>query len=187
MAALDKNGNGIVEQQEFVSLLEDAMASGVTMKTGLIGLPNPSKQDAAPKTDNKTLLDTVRPQDRLNSKQVIEYLNKLLEVDKRLGETPEDDIEKLFDKIQKWKLKAGDLDAQEKMITKKLKPVEPLQVHNMKTALELLTRIKGEIKLDDDEVSVILYSSLDRDWFTNLIIMQGDFLKWFNMNFEGET
>ena len=73
------------------------------------------------------------------------------------------------------------------MITKKLKPVEPLQVHNMKTALELLTRIKGEIKLDDDEVSVILYSSLDRDWFTNLIIMQGDFLKWFNMNFEGET
>lgn len=73
------------------------------------------------------------------------------------------------------------------MVAKKLKFRELIKVHNVKTALELLDDIKEEIKLTDDEISVIVFTSIDRDWFTNLIILQGEFLKWFNLNFEGES
>jgi len=40
---------------------------------------------------------------------VIEYLKKLLAHEANVGD-PQDDIAKIFDKIQKWKEKAGDLD-----------------------------------------------------------------------------
>ena len=73
------------------------------------------------------------------------------------------------------------------MVAKKLKFHEVIKIHNMKTALELLDGLKEEIGLNDDEVTIIIYTSLDRDWFTNLILLQGEFLKWFNLNFEGES
>jgi hypothetical protein len=34
---------------------------------------------------------------------------------------------------------------------------------------------------------VILFTSLDQDYFTNLLISAGQFTEWFNINFEGET
>jgi|TARA_B110001450_G_scaffold252174_1_gene273444 hypothetical protein len=73
------------------------------------------------------------------------------------------------------------------MVAKKLKFREVIKIHNVKTAIELLEELKEEIGLNDDEITVIVYTSLDRDWFTNLIILQGEFLKWFNLNFEGES
>jgi len=67
-----------------------------------------------------------------------------------------------------------------------LKPKNKLKIHNMKTVLQKLNELKSKIGLDNDEISIIAYSSIDRDWFTNMIIMQGEFLKWFNLNFEGQ-
>ena len=57
------------------------------------------------------------------------------------------------------------------MVAKKLKFHEEIKIHNIKTALELLDGLKEEIGLNDDEVSIIIYTSLDRDWFTNLILL----------------
>jgi len=73
------------------------------------------------------------------------------------------------------------------MVAKKLKFKEVIKIHNVKTAIELLEELKDEIGLGDDEITVIVYTSIDRDWFTNLIILQGEFLKWFNLNFEGDS
>jgi len=73
------------------------------------------------------------------------------------------------------------------MVAKMLRPKEKLKIHNMKTVLIKLNELKSKIGLNNDEISIIAYSSIDRDWFTNMIIMQGEFLKWFNLNFEGES
>lgn len=66
-------------------------------------------------------------------------------------------------------------------------PKEKLKIHNIKTVLAKLNELKPAIGLSDDDVSIIAFSSIDRDWFTNMIIGQGEFLKWFNLNFEGES
>ncbi len=42
-------------------------------------------------------------------------------------------------------------------------------------------------RLTDDEELIIVYTSVDPDWFTNMIIESGELLKWFNINFEGES
>ena len=72
-------------------------------------------------------------------------------------------------------------------MAKKLQPVEAIKIHNIKTAMAKMNQLKPEIGLTDDEISIILYTSLDQDWMTNLILLQGEFLKWFNLNFEGES
>jgi len=198
MMAFDISGNNIVEQKEFVELIENAMiytnsdqlpasprggdSPPVNAKRAS---PKGKNQDAVPMPATLNLVDTINSQDRLNAKQSINYMKELLEVEKRV-EDPNDDIEKIFDKITAWKKKAGDLDQQEKMVAKMLKPKNKLKIHNMKTVLQKLNELKSKIGLDNDEVSIIAYSSIDRDWFTNMIIMQGEFLKWFNLNFEGE-
>jgi len=41
--------------------------------------------------------------------------------------------------------------------------------------------------LTDEEIWIIIFTSLDHDYLTNLILMQGEFLKWFTLNFEGES
>ena len=97
-------------------------------------------------------------------------MNRLLECESRIHE-PNDEINVIFNKIQIWKEKAGDLDKQEKMVAKKLKFKEVIKIHNVKTAIELLEELKDEIGLGDDEITVIVYTSIDRDWFTNLIVL----------------
>jgi hypothetical protein len=73
------------------------------------------------------------------------------------------------------------------MVSQKLKPIEPIKIHNLKTVMLKMNQLKPEIGLTDDEIMIIVYTSLDHDWFTNLIVLQGEFLKWFNLNFEGES
>jgi hypothetical protein len=51
-----------------------------------------------------------------------------------------------------------------------LKPKENLKIHNMKTVLVKLNELKKAIGLSSDDVSLIAYSSIDRDWFTNMLI-----------------
>ena len=196
MKAFDANGNGIVEQREFVELIENATdgagasnppAPSNARDRGAASQPrNLGNQDAAPKVAVLNLVDTVNPKDRVNAAQSIEYMKELLACEKRVA-GPSDDIATIFDKITAWKQKAGDLDAQEKMVAKVLKPKEDLKIHNMKTVLIKLNELAEPIGLSKDEISIIAYTSIDRDWFTNLIILQGEFLKWFNLNFVGES
>ena len=41
--------------------------------------------------------------------------------------------------------------------------------------------------MTDDEITIIIYTSLDHGHLPNLLVMAGEFLKWFNLNFEGES
>jgi hypothetical protein len=50
-----------------------------------------------------------------------------------------------------------------------------------------MSEIQQDIGLTDDEVSIIIFTSLDLDWMNNLIVLAGEFTKWFNINFEGES
>jgi hypothetical protein len=73
------------------------------------------------------------------------------------------------------------------MVAKRLKHKDKLKIHNVKTIFQVLNGLKDEIGFTDDDLRIIVYTSIDHDWFTNLLIMQGEFLKWFNLNFEGES
>lgn len=43
------------------------------------------------------------------------------------------------------------------------------------------------IGLTDDELMIISYTSIDHDNMNNLIVLAGEFMLWFNLNFEGES
>jgi len=47
--------------------------------------------------------------------------------------------------------------------------------------------LKRDINLTDDEITIIIYTSLDHGYLPNLLLLPGEFLKWFNLNFEGES
>lgn len=64
---------------------------------------------------------------------------------------------------------------------------DAVQIHNVKTLKNKLKSLQKDIKLDNDEITMIIYTSIDHEFLTNLLIMQGEFLLWFNLNFEGES
>lgn len=100
---------------------------------------------------------------------------------------PRDDIEAIFNKIQKWKQTFGDLDQQEKAVARTLKNSRnKVQIHNVKTIKAKLDEFKNDVKLTEEEITILIFTSLDHDFLTNLIVLAGEFLKWFNLNFEGE-
>jgi hypothetical protein len=75
----------------------------------------------------------------------------------------------------------------EQMVAAALKPKTRLKIHNAKTLINKLKEHQGVIGLTDDEIMLIVYTSIDHDYFTNLIVLQGEFLKWFNLDFSGEN
>jgi len=81
----------------------------------------------------------------------------------------------------------GDLDEQEKKVSQKLRPVERIDIHNIKTVLLKMQILSPEMKLTEDEVSMITFTSLDLDFFTNMLMSQSDFTEWFTTNYEGEN
>jgi hypothetical protein len=50
-----------------------------------------------------------------------------------------------------------------------------------------MAEIKEECDLTDDEIMLIIYTSLDHDYLPNLLFLAGQFTMWWNLNFEGET
>ena len=62
-----------------------------------------------------------------------------------------------------------------------------VKIHNAKSLLKKLQSLQKEIKLTDDEIMIMIFTSLDFDWFTNLLVLAGQFTMWFNLNFEGES
>lgn len=41
--------------------------------------------------------------------------------------------------------------------------------------------------MTNDELTIIVYTSLDQEYLTNLICLSTEFLKWFTMNFAGDS
>lgn len=118
LKAFDLNGNGLVEQDEFVRMIEMAAGSSadtanfkkVSSAVGGGASQKKALQAAKDSGNSLTILDTVRPQDRLTHEEVINYLKGLLQCENRVQD-PIDDIQVIFEKISAWKKKAGDLDA----------------------------------------------------------------------------
>ena len=50
-----------------------------------------------------------------------------------------------------------------------------------------LNELKDDIGFTEAEIYIIVFTSLDHDYFTNLLVLAGEFLKWFNINFEAES
>jgi hypothetical protein len=89
----------------------------------------------------------------------------------------------------KWKKKFGDLEKQEKAVQLKLKNEGASfvsNIHNVKTIMIKMLELQDEIGLSNDEVTIIVYTSLDLDWFNSMLVLASEFTKWFNLNFEGE-
>ena len=75
------------------------------------------------------------------------------------------------------------------MVGQKLKAsdVDPILIHNAKTLRQKLDSMNSEIGLTDSETTLLVFTSLDVDWFTNLLILAGEFTKWFNIDFSGDS
>jgi len=56
---------------------------------------------------------------------------------------------------------------------------DKVKIHNVKSLTDKLKELEKEIGLTEDEIRIIIYTSLDHDYFTNLIVLAGEFLKWF--------
>ena len=71
----------------------------------------------------------------MTAQQMVDRFTALLKVEGAIG-NPIDEVETIFDKITKWKKgkENRDSEAQEEFIAQKLKPLEALSVHNIKTA-----------------------------------------------------
>lgn len=147
-----------------------------------------SKKSAKSAKPPKEMKDLVHKKDRLTYLEVIAYLIDLKEADARVKD-PLKNIEEIFDKIQKWKEAFGDQEKQAAAVTHALKqaPEDRLDVHNVRTLATKLQTLQQAIGLSDDEMYIIIYSSIDHDNLNNLIVHAGEFLMWFNLNFEGES
>ena len=72
------------------------------------------------------------------------------------------------------------------MVHNALKPKKKIKIHNYNTLLTKLSELQAAIGLTDTEIKIIIFSSLDHDYLTNMIVAQAEFLQWFTINFEGE-
>jgi len=61
--------------------------------------------------------------------------------------------------------------------------MEPIIVNNFKSIMLKMDQIKHEIGLKDDEVRIIVFTSMDMEYFNNLIILEAEFNKWFYLDF----
>jgi hypothetical protein len=52
------------------------------------------------------------------------------------------------------------------------------------TALDIMNELNKEIGLTDKECQFIIFSSIEHEYFNHLLLMQGEFIKWFTINFE---
>jgi len=117
LKAFDASGNGLIEQDEFVGMVERAMNSSAdtgqySKISGALKPPGKAKgavQKPKEGGASVTMVDTVRPEDRLKASEVIEHLKGLAQCENRVQD-PIDDIQAIFQKIQAWKEKAGNSD-----------------------------------------------------------------------------
>jgi len=139
-------------------------------------------------SEGVNLSSLVRPQDRLPIPEMLGFMQEILQTGARVKDAAAC-ANSIFNKILAWKKRAGDLDAQEKMVARVLRqrPGDEVNIHNVRTAKQKLAEFSRGVGLSADEVNLLVYTSLDMDWMTNLLIQAGEFTKWFNINFEGES
>lgn len=147
------------------------------------------KEDPDQLEGQESLADLVKPQHKMTVPEVIERLQGTLEVNKRVKKNVKVMLKQISDKICAWKKKFGDLEEQDKAVARRMRNTGELRVkvHNVKTLEMKLAEFCGDIGLTADELHLIVFTSLDHDYLTNLIVLAGEFLKWFNINFEGEN
>lgn len=189
--ALDVSNNGILEEQEFINIMRKAIQSGSEtakfqkITSALTG--SPVKRATHKRSENSCSHDQkVKPEHRLTPAEANNYFKKLVATASKVTNI-ESLIKGIFDKIQAWKELMGDLDLQDKKVSLKLRPVEKIDIHNIKTVMLKMQQLVPEIKLKDDEVSVIVFTSIDHDFFVNMLISQNDFTEWFTTNYAGEN
>jgi len=73
------------------------------------------------------------------------------------------------------------------MVSAKFANNENIDYHNIKTKFRQMATIQNEIGLTQDEVTIICFTSLNEEYFTNLLVQAGEFTMWFNLNFAGES
>lgn len=75
------------------------------------------------------------------------------------------------------------------MVASKMKqsPINPIDLHNAKTLRVKLAEFTSEIGLTNNEVTFLVFTSIDMMWLTNMLINAGEFTKWFNIDFAGES
>ena len=194
--AIDQNGNGFIEQDEFVRLMDMAIGSNAdtgsynkiagALKGGGGGGANKPKNVA----DTVKFQDTVHEKDRMDSTEVIGWLNKLVAVDGKLNTDDHvDTFQNICQKIQTWKdrIGGGSSEMTETMLAKALKAKSPVKIHNVKTIMQVLNAIAKDIGLTETDIMLIVFTSIDHDYMTNLLIRQGGFLEWFSIEFDGNS
>ena len=58
----------------------------------------------------------------------------------------------------------------ETMLARALKAKSPVKIHNVKTIMLVLNAIAKDIGLTETDVMLIVFTSIDHDYMTNLII-----------------
>ena len=142
------------------------------------------------KADTVKYIDTVHPKDRMTSSEVIDWLNKLIEIDNHLNtDAHVETFQAICEKIEKWKQREGKCSSEaiEDLLKNSLKPSTPVNIHNVKTINEVLMRLMRPIGLTEIEIILIIFTSLDQDYMTNLIIKNASFLEWFSIEFDGNS
>lgn len=58
---------------------------------------------------------------------------------------------------------------------------------NAKTLLKIAEQLRSDIKLFDDEITAILFTSLDHEFLPDLLCLPGEILEWFLIDFSDDT
>jgi len=102
----------------------------------------------------------VDPADKITPDMLKFFLQKLIDSEQQVAESLEE-ISAIAEKIKVWKEKFGDLQAQDRAVFKALKPEKRIKVHNAKTLYDKLNTIQQDIGLTSEEVTIIVFSSLN--------------------------
>ena len=73
------------------------------------------------------------------------------------------------------------------MVRSKFANQDKIDCHNVKTMFREMGNLQNEIGFTQDDLFILCFTSLNEDYFTNLIVQAGEFTMWFNLNFEGES
>lgn len=147
----------------------------------------PIKQVVHKTENSKSLTELVKAQHKFKSAgEVILIFKKLEESAKRLDKDVHKVVESITNKIftrkeAKFKNAQDKDDEQAKWITNVvLKPSVTLDIHNYKSIVELFEqKIIPEFQLTEDEMNLIIITSIDPDYFTHLLMVQANFAEWF--------
>ena len=205
--ALDVNERGFLNTDDFIALIEKAATKGASTKG--IGenerVPTAKSKKPAEKDDgddagkppSRDLF--VLPQDRITCNETIRLINEVIvPAESQIGTEPQDMIEGIFRKTQRWRESFPDSEQLEDALADRYtiykRPGEKIRIHTLKTLMDHMSgltqtttrrTLADELGLTKDEVDLICITSLDPEYFPWMLIEQSDFLNWFTTDFSG--